>query len=152
MSFNFEINGLKELNKELKKLPEEFRVKSLAAAAGAAARVVRDEAKRLAPVDTGNLQGAIRVQKKKSPSKYLAKYQVNVKPKGKVTIITRGKKNRNNSTYYAQFIEEGTAKMPARPFMRTALAFKKREAVKKFRKVLDRKIALSNRKIARLSR
>jgi HK97 gp10 family phage protein len=164
MDAKFEIKGLKELNKELKALPDDFRNKALAGAVGAASRVIRDTAITLVPTDTGNVKGAIRAQKKKSPSIWLSKYQVNVNPKGKVTILRtrRSKKDRkrgvaikrnnasSSSTYYAKFIEEGTAKMPARPFMRTAFALKKVEAVETFKRILDKKIRFYQRKIARL--
>ena len=152
MEASFEIKGLAELNKELKKLPEDFRNKSLNGATGGASRVIRDQAIQLVPEDTGNLRMAIRAQKKKSFSPWLAKYQVNINPRGKVTILTRGKKRRSSSTYYGRMVEEGTAKMPARPFMRTAFAFKKREAVETFQRILDKKIAFYNRKIQRLRR
>lgn len=164
MEANFKIKGLDELNKELKRLPEDFRNKALAGAVGSASRILRDQAIAFAPSDTGNLKGAIRAQKKKSPSKYLGIYQVNVKKKGKVTILrtARGKKakakgeaikrgNRStNSTYYARMVEEGTSKMAARPFMRTAFALKRQAAVAEFTKQLDKKIKFYQRKIARM--
>lgn len=150
MDANFEIKGLKELNKELKALPVDFRNKALAGAVGASSRVIRDQAKELVAEDTGNLKQAIRAQKKKSPSIWISKYQVNVNPRGKVTILTRGKKRRSTATYYAIFIEEGTSKMPAKPFMRVAFAFKKQEAVQTFRRILDKKVKFYQRKIERL--
>lgn len=151
MEASFEIKGLSELNKLLKDLPEDFRAKSLASAVGGASRLIRDEAKRLVPSDTGNLKGAIRAQKKKSPSKYIGKYQVNINPKGKVTILSRGKNRRSTSTYYGRMVEEGTSKMSPRPFMRTAFAFKKRDAVIEFQRILDKKIAFYQRKIERIN-
>lgn len=151
MDADFNIRGLKELNKELKSLPEDFRTKSLNGAVAASARVLRNEAIKNAPSDTGNLKTAIRAQKKRSKTKYIGLYQVNVKPKGKVTILTRGKKRRSNSTYYARFLEDGTKKMPPQPFMRPAFMSKREESVRTFRKVLDRKIRLSQKKIRNLA-
>ena len=150
MDANFKIKGLKELNKELKSLPSDMRNKALAGATGAAARLIRDQAISNAPDDTGNLKGAIRSQKKKGRSKWVSKYQVNIKPKGKITILTRGKNRRSNSTYYARFIEDGTVKHPAAPFMRPAYQAKKEQAVQEFKRVLSKKIDFYNRKIKRL--
>ena len=151
MDANFKIRGLNQLNKELKLLPEDLRNKALNGAVGAAARVLRDEAMRNVPVDTGNLKGAIRSQKKKTPSKYIGKHQVNIKPRGRVTILTRGRNRRSSSTYYAKFIEEGSSKTPARPFMRTAFAAKRGDSVKTFQKTLDRRIVLAQKRIKRLA-
>ena len=150
MDANFKIKGLKELNKLLKSLPEDFRSKALAGAVGAASRVIRDKAIENVPIDSGNLKTAIRAQKKKSPSKWLGKYQVNINPKGKITVLGRGKKGRSTATYYGRMVEEGTSKQSAQPFMRTAFALKKQEAVRVFSVVLDKKIGFYQRKIKRL--
>jgi len=150
MDASFKINGLKELNIELKKLPDDFRNKSLNGATSAAARVPKNYAQSIVAVDTGTLKKAIRVKKMKSPSKYLSRYQVNINPKAKVVLGDSSKKKGINAKRYGNMVENGTVKMGARPFLRPAYAFKKEEAVEVFRKVLARKIALYKKKIASL--
>ncbi len=152
MEAKFEIKGLDALNKELKKLPEDFRTKALNGAVGTAARLLRDEAIKNVPVDTGNLKTAIRAQKKKSHSKYIGLYKVNVNPKGKITVLTRGKGRRSTSTYYARMVEDGTMKMRPRPFMRPAFIGRRKDAIQTFQKILDKKIGFYQRKIARLAK
>jgi HK97 gp10 family phage protein len=153
MDANFEIKGLKKLNQELKALPEDFRSKALNGAVATSTRLLRDHAIRFAPVDTGNLKGAIfsgKAPKKEQYSKWVAKYRVGVRKKGKVTILSRGKKRRSTSTYYARFLEDGTAKYGGDPFMRPAFHLGKHESVRTFKRILEKKIAFYNRKIQRL--
>ena len=161
MEAKFEIKGLDALNKELKRLPEDFRTKALNGAVGTAARLLRDEAIKNVPVDTGNLRTAIRAQKKKSYSKYIGLYQVNINPKGKITVLTRGKGRRSTSTYYAKMIEDGhltrnktgpRRMVPAKPFMRSAFMMRRADAIRTFQKILDKKIGFYQRKIARLAK
>lgn len=152
MEFSFKINGLRELNKELKALPQDFRDRSLNNATLKATQVIRDEAVSLVPKDTENLARAIRSQKQKSGSSWISKYQVNINPRGKVTSITRGRNHRSNSTYYSKFLEEGTRKMSPRPFMRPAFDSKKEQAVRVFKEVLSKKISFYQRKLQRVTK
>lgn len=158
MKTQFKIKGLKELNKELKRLPEDFRNKSLNNAVLHAAKVPMLEAIILAPKDSGNLASAIRVSKRKTHSKWLSKYSVNVKSRGKITVLGRGKKKRSNSTYYALMVEEGhrtskgggKGKIAPSPFMRPAFERKKDESVRVFAARLEKRITFFNNKIKRL--
>ena len=150
MEAKFDIKGLKELNKELKKLPDDFRAKALNNSVLHAAKVPMQEAINLVPRDSGNLASAIRVSKRKTHSKWVSKYSVNIKSKGKITVLGRGKNKRSNSTYYARFLEDGTSKHPPAPFMRPAFERKKEEAVKVFAERLDKRITFFNNKIKRL--
>ena len=153
MDATFKIKGLDELNKELKKLPEDMRTKALNGALLASTKIMKERAISYVDVDTGNLRGAIkagRAPKKQQISKWNPKYKVSIKKKGKVTILTRGKKRRTSSTYYARYLEEGTSKMQPKPFMRPAFISTRASAVRTFSKILDKKIAFYNRKLQRL--
>ncbi len=94
-------------------------------------------AKRIVPVDTGSLRGSIRIMKYGSISNPWTRYQIlagggNIGDSGfrnigrggggvgvgSVTDITKGMKWRN--PYYALYIELGTVRMRAQPFMRPA--------------------------------
>jgi len=79
-----------------------------------AAEMVRDEAKALCPVDTGSLQRSIRTFKREvggvlcSVGVSAGGYVVNPKTRRIVD--------------YASFVEYGTSRMAARPFLRPAFA------------------------------
>lgn len=164
MEAEFRIRGLSELNRELKRLPPDFRNKAQGNATLKAAQVLRDEVQLLAPKDTGNYAGAIRAQKKRSVSQFETRYQVNVNPRGKVTIlgrkgVTSGRYvhrrksvRRNNSTYYGPFLEDGTSKMSPRPHFRPGFDNKKRAAVQEFAKVLNKRVRFYQRKLIRLKK
>ena len=156
MDANFKIKGLDELNKELKRLPENFRTSALNGATKMATIPLKEAAVAFVPVGTGNLKESIMAglaPKKERVSKWESKHKVKIKPKGKIKV-KRWRKGQGSymtsTTFYARMVEEGTSKMPARPFMRTAFTLKRRESVAKFREALDKKIAFYNRKIQRL--
>ena len=140
MEAEFNIKGLAALNKELKRLPEDFSKKALAGAVGAAARLLRDAAKDNVPVNTGNLKSALRAKKKKTHSKYISNYAANIKSKGANGV----------PSYYGFIVENGSNKMPARPFMRTAFDENREQAVMVFNRILDKKIKFYQRKIERM--
>ncbi|AKJ41551.1 HK97-gp10 family putative phage morphogenesis protein [Pragia fontium] len=99
MNHKFDILGLKELERDLIKLSkaETTQVKRIATRAGAA--VFRDEAKRLAPRDTGELKQNIKI----------------AGVKGEIdsgVIIPKA--------FWWRFVEYGTSKMAAKPFLRIA--------------------------------
>ena len=67
----------------------------------AAAELMRDRAKELAPVGTGALRNSIKSEEEERTAKSVA------------YVVFAGK-------FYAPFLEFGTSKMAARPFMRPA--------------------------------
>ena len=88
------IEGLSELDRQLKKLTGAVEGKIVRAGLNAANRVIRDAAKNLAPVDDGDLKKSIRVSSRVD------------KRQGKITSkVVAG----NKQVYYAHFIEYGTA-------------------------------------------
>ncbi len=138
--------GLKELEQKLKALADEFGQKkaksTLRSALRKAGVVVQKEAQRRVHVDKRKPDDGVHVRDniivtsaKKTPPNVVA---VNV------TVRTRSKKYVNNAKnrragrvggayrdmgrlYYAKFLEFGTSKMPAYPFMRPAFEAKKGE-------------------------
>lgn len=72
------------------------------AALRARAEEIRDRAKALAPVDTGRLRDSI-------------DYELDTDERGPVARISWG-----SGAFYGQFIEFGTRRRPARPFLRPA--------------------------------
>lgn len=153
------VEGLAELAKALKALPPEIAGKNggpLRRAIGRAAVVIRDDARRRAPVDTGNLRdNIIAVRKRKSPQGTEG-YFVEVRRKRRKYANTRANRRKGRvgktyenlgEAYYGMFVELGTAKMPAQPFLRPAFESKKAEAVETFRVELAKGIEQAARKV-----
>jgi HK97 gp10 family phage protein len=98
-----EVKGLAELEKFLDALPEKVQVKIARNAMSAGARVIRDEAKRLAPVKTGALRSSVRVS---------TRQQIN----GQITATIRaGGKTKTGDAFYAHFVEYGTEPHAIKP-------------------------------------
>lgn len=153
------VEGLAELAKALKALPAEIAGKNggpLRKAIGRAAVVIRDDARRRAPVDTGNLRdNIIAVRKRKSPQGTEG-YFVEVRRKRRKYANTRANRRKGRvgktyenlgEAYYGMFVELGTAKMPDQPFLRPAFESKKAEAVETFRVELAKGIEQAAKKV-----
>ena len=123
------IEGLDELKRKLSEVPKAMRKRVLRNALAAGAREVRDVAKRNAPVMTlgtslkapyrkpGTVKQAIRVRTSKADRRAGdVGVFVNVRP---AKAGQRGAKNPNDPFYW-RFLEFGTRKMPARPFLQRA--------------------------------
>ena len=123
------IEGLDELKRKLSEVPKAMRKRVLRNALAAGAREVRDVAKRNAPVLTlgtslkapyrkpGTVKQAIRVRTSKADRRAGdVGVFVNVRP---AKAGQRGAKNPNDPFYW-RFLEFGTRKMPARPFLQRA--------------------------------
>ena len=98
----------KQLLKALKKLPINIQKNVMVGSTRAGAKVVSDEAKRLVPVKYGRLRKSIGIIKRKTK-------------KGINTFSISPRKGGKNSAFYGRFIELGTSKMTAKPFLRPAL-------------------------------
>ena len=134
-----QVQGLDQLAKALRELPQRVARNGLRAAVYAGAKVIRDEAKLQAPVATGDLgtnqppRGTLKrsVIMKQIPELSGAQKQtffVTVRHGKKYR--KQGKKgNLSQDAWYWRFVEFGTVKMSARPFLRPAFDMKKHEAV-----------------------
>ena len=123
------IEGLDNLKRKLAEVPKAMRKRVLRNALAAGAREVRDVAKRNAPVLTlgtslnapyrkpGTVKQAIRVRTSKADRRAGdVGVFVNVRP---AKAGQRGARNPNDPFYW-RFLEFGTRKMPARPFLQRA--------------------------------
>lgn len=144
------VAGLKELQAALKELPQRIARNVLRGAVGAGAAVIRNEAKARAPVSIGDggvghpppgtLRRAIyQKQIRELSSAVKQTFYVGVR-KGKQYRKQGKKGNLSQDAYYAKFVEFGTAKMAARPFMRPAFEAKKGEAVQAIKDYLAKRI------------
>ena len=141
------VTGLKELQDALAKLPLEIQKRPLRSAVSAGAKVIVDEAKRLAPQgETGNLRKALyryRSRSQSAPGKET--FLVGVR-KGKKDYADTAKNRRLNrvgkkytvegEAYYWRFLEFGTSKMAAKPFLRPAFESRKNNALEVIQKKL----------------
>lgn len=152
MAESFEVKGLKELEAALDALPANVERNVARGALRAGANVLRDEARRLAPVKSGLLQKFIRVvQRRGAPGRLM------------VNVVAGG--SGAGKPWYARFLEYGTAphRIEAKkggalfigghfvkgldhpgaaphPFMRPALDTKAKDAVEAFRKYVAERL------------
>lgn len=104
-----EIKGLEDLIASLNALPEKFERKVLRSSVRKGANIIRDKARAYVPVDQGELKKSITISG--------AKYR-----KGTIAFAIRPRKNKKRgiTVFYGKFVEFGTSKMAAQPFMRPA--------------------------------
>lgn len=107
---SLEIKGLKEIIDKLNALPPRLENKVVRASLRKGINQIRDLARSKAPVDTGNLKKSI----------VTLGHRENGKIALKLTVRQR-KSKKAKSPYYAKFLEFGTSKMSAKPFLRPAL-------------------------------
>jgi HK97 gp10 family phage protein len=103
-----EIKGLAELHKLLQELPAKVEANVMRGGLRAAGKVIEEEAKRLAPVDRGDLRDSIRASVRIQRRKGLVEG----------TVKAGGKK-----AWYARLVEFGTAAHLIRPKNRKSLFF-----------------------------
>lgn len=144
------IAGLRELQQALKELPQNIAKNVLRGAVNAGASVIKKEAASRAPVYTGSVTaghpppGTLR---RAVYQKSIRELSNNVKQtafvgvrKGK-QFQKQGKKgNLSQDAFYARFVEFGTSKMPAQPFIRPAFEAKKNDAVEAIKAYLAKRI------------
>jgi HK97 gp10 family phage protein len=122
----FHVSGLRELGEAMRELKKEVSQSIARSMTNAGAQVVKKAAianiQRNPSIDTGSLRDSVIVKKlPRSQSQLTSEHIVTVRGRGK--IIKRGKKKgqRQTEAPHAHFIEFGTVKMKAEPFLRPAL-------------------------------
>lgn len=131
------VSGLKELNKTLEQLPDKLQDRAVKNAMAAGARKIRDEAKRLVPVDDAVLRDGIVVSRKVKKSRT---------GKGNVVVGIRG-----DGRFYAHIIEFGRSNAAPQPFMRPALDNANDEALKAIGPKLGKEVEKQARKLNEMS-
>lgn len=110
-------------------------------AVAAGASVVRKAARQAAPKDTGNLEKAI-VMKRKRVTNLTEEYNVAIRV-GKRQDIKNAKAGKGalgKDAFYARFLEFGTVKMSPRPFLGPALETNVNQATEAMKKRLAARI------------
>lgn len=133
-----EVKGLRELGERMKGLSEAVNNRIARAATAAGAVVIRNAAQAKVPVDTGNLKKNIIVKRlPKGESSLTSEHIVTVR-QGK---LTKKQKDKGlEDAYYGKFVEYGTAKMPARPYMRPAFDQNKEKAVQAIKDRIEKRL------------
>jgi len=120
--------GFKEALDRLKEFGPNVTKNGLRSSTFAGAKVIRDEVKATAPVRTGLLRESVSTFRRKTPE-YQARYSIGFRHLLARYANTRENRRKNrvgkryrlaNPAFYAHFLEFGTSKMRAHPFMRPA--------------------------------
>lgn len=120
-----EIIGLRELDTALQNLAWPAARRALRKGMRAGANVVRDEARAKAPVRTGNLKRKIRTRERSEEGGNM-RFAVEIP----------------RDAFYGRFLEYGTSKMAAKPFLRPAAENKTEAAVTRMRDSLEEAIKI----------
>ncbi|MBR8344650.1 HK97-gp10 family putative phage morphogenesis protein [Burkholderia ambifaria] len=138
MAKNFYIVNPEALTGQLRALSNVASESTFRQAAVAGARVIFDEAKLRAPA-------SVRGWETKSQKRYpgmlrdnmLIAYDREKSVEGKIAsyVVTWSKE-----AFYGRFVEYGTSKMAAEPFLRPAFDTKQREVAQAIDEVIDRKV------------
>lgn len=155
-----QIKGLRELAKALNELPDRVARNGLRVAVYAAAKVVRDEAKHKAPIAAqalGPNQPPPGTLKRSVIMKQIPELSGRTRQTFFV-MVRHGKKyrkqgkkgNLSQDAWYWRFVEFGTRKMNARPFLRPALEAKRHEAVHAMKERLALRIEEEAKKLRKI--
>lgn len=157
-----QIHGLRELQAALRELPRRVDRKVLNRSLMVGARLIRDEARRMAPLlkveNPQRVRGAIRRAIHAGavrPQGHTASVWVRVRPLTARQISNFKRKtgkagaDNPNDPFYWWWVEFGTAKMAARPFMRPAFEARKRDAADHIIKDLGPRILAEAERVGR---
>lgn len=153
------VSGLRELQAALKELPNRIAKNVLRGAVAAGAATIRSEARQRAPVYTGpvsaghpppgTLKRAIyQKQIREKCTSTRQTFYVGVRKGGKYRF--QGKKGTlSQDAYYASWVEFGTSKQVAHPYMRPAYEMRKEAAVQAIKQYLEKRIPEEAQKAAK---
>jgi len=135
-AMKFKILGDKELQRGLKQFEDKVAKKIVRRATKKVAQPVHQAAVQLAPKKTGMLKGAISIRAFKKKDKFGTK-------------ITIGKRLFVGDQFYGAFVELGTKKMAAQPFLRPALEKNRGRVRETLKGILKREMEIEARRIAK---
>lgn len=157
------IRGLREIHRAMDELPRRANRSMLNEGLLEGARLVRDEARAKAPVladpdprrRPGTLRRAIRAGRVRPQPGTAATVWVRIRSLTRRQIARFKKKNgasgaeNPNDPFYWRFVEFGTSKMAARPFMRPAFEAKKEPAVRRAVEIFRDRVQAAIKKLYR---
>ncbi len=134
------VSGFRELDQRLARLEAALPEERVRKALHDGAQVLVDEMRRLAPVDTGRLRDSIQAVDDRDARVYgkvsAGDVSVYVGPVGSTE---------DGDVFYARFIEFGTSRRAAEPFLRPALAARREQAEERVLADLSRAIEDASR-------
>lgn len=133
-----EVQGLKELQDRLLRLPEKIGDKALSACLGSAALVIQKEAQNsvIKAAKNYRLYGGEVVSPGWLRSQIVKKRVKQTKSSAETIITFKDKKH----AFFWRYIEFGTSKMQAHPFLRPAFEAAKEKAVQRFEQRLRERL------------
>jgi len=134
------VSGLSELTRTLEGMAANVQRNALRRAVSSGAAIIRNEAKERAPVRTGEMRRDIQMKRERTADAQIATYAVYVRS-GKKSRLAGKARNVERDSFYWRFVEFGTSKQAAQPFMRPAFEAKKNEAVDTIKATLIARIA-----------
>lgn len=118
------VRGFDRLDRKLAQFSSGLSEDVVLQALKSGAQIIADEAKRLAPVDTGLLRDSIEVSDKRDHLLYARQGD-----KGSLSVLVGPVGSTDDGPVrYARFVEFGTRRHEGQPFMRPAIAAKRDEA------------------------
>ena len=127
------ISGLKEVQERLERLSPDLGRRAMGKALSAAGKIIATEVQARAPKRTGELALNVIAKGKDSASGGYIRIGIAYHKKRSLRSRRPGKvPSSQDPGVYVKFLEYGTRKMAARPFMRPAFDSKKAEAVQVF--------------------
>ena len=153
------IEGLAQLDRALRELPQRIANRGLRASVYAGAKVIRDEARARAPKAAQSL-GPKQPPPGTLKRAVIMKHVRELSGGGRQTfyvLVRHGKQYRkqgkrgqlSQDAWYWRFLEFGTRHMVARPFLRPALASRRQEALQAIRQRLAQRIEIDARALHR---
>lgn len=155
---DIKVAGLREIEAVLKRLPARLGEKVIRAALRAGAQVIRKDAQSKVPIlkspkkgrKPGTVKKAITIKRSKQDKfgVYLGIKKLSKSDIADFKDQYHGSKLNPDDPFYWFFLEFGTAKMPAKPFLRPAFEARKFEALRKFEEYCKKRIAREADKLA----
>ncbi len=134
-----DLKGLAELERKLTQLAEKLQGKAQRQATNAGAQIIKKAARSRVSVDTGLLRKNIVVgRSRRNSAKGRESYNIFLKREKRIYANTRANRRSKRAgrkyevdgpAFYGRFVEMGTSKMAAKPFMRPAFESSKQAAV-----------------------
>lgn len=141
-----EVEGLKELEDNLSQLPEDLAKKVLRAAARKAMQSMRDRVAANTPRGSAPLKKGRTVRLAEGILMSATLRSDGVKGASILVRVGLRVRPKEQSVFYGRFLEFGTAKMAARPFMRPAFDTEKENVLRAFAIELEKGIETVARK------
>lgn len=145
-----QVNGLRELGESMRLLSADVATRIARAATAAGAQVIRKEAVRLAPQSSEPHQLGRRKDQIVQPGNLKRNIIIKRMPKSSlssehIVTVRHGSGQAPKDAFYGSFVEFGTAKMPAQPFLRPAFESQKEAAVEQIAKRIKARIDRANK-------